>query len=228
MTGGNWKIERLSNFWKLQKLSIVGRILVSKTYLMAQATFLLGVLPLEKEVGDRINELMATFIKGNDRVIAKERWCIARELGGYGMVDMHVMNTCIKASWINRWIKNVESVDINGKRSGAEMGKPVDQWGEGRFGNQDRYTKQILVEWKNYKRMFYGTGGNIGRARLMENDGILEGKRNLGVDIFGRNRYQTLSVRVKLLRVGDFVSDGRVKDKVRIERELGMQLNMAE
>ena len=46
----NWdnairKIEKLSNFSKLQKLSIVGRILVSKTYLMAQATFLLGVLP---------------------------------------------------------------------------------------------------------------------------------------------------------------------------------------
>ncbi len=41
--------------------------------------------------------------------------------------------------------ENVESVDINGKRSGAEMGKPVDQWGEGRLGNQDRYTKQIMI-----------------------------------------------------------------------------------
>jgi hypothetical protein len=99
----NWditlrKITKLSNFWKLQKLSIVGRILVSKTFLMSQATFLLGVLPLEKEVGDRINALMANFIKGNDWVIAKDRWCIARELGGYGMVDLHVMNTCIKAN----------------------------------------------------------------------------------------------------------------------------------
>jgi len=51
----------------------------------------------------------------------------------------------------------------------------------------------------------------------------------LGVDIFGRNRwYQTLSMRVKLLRVGEIVAAGRVKDKVMIERELGMQLNMAE
>jgi len=45
----NWecvitKVNRLTNFWKIQRLSISGRILVAKTYLLSQVTFLLGSL----------------------------------------------------------------------------------------------------------------------------------------------------------------------------------------
>jgi hypothetical protein len=129
----NWngailKMERLANFWKIQRLSISGRILIAKTYLMSQAVFFMGMLPMSRNIGDRINTVIANYIKGNDRIIAKERWCIERELGGYGMIDAHILNTCIKGSWINRWIINEESQDINGKRAGVEMDKNVEQW----------------------------------------------------------------------------------------------------
>jgi len=132
--GQNWeevirKLEKLCNFWKLQKLSIVGRILIAKTYLMSNVNFLMGAIVMSKVNGDKVNEIMANYVKGSDRLIAKNRWFVARELGGYGLVDAHILNTCIKSSWINKWIINVESLDINGKRSGAELGKPVDQWG---------------------------------------------------------------------------------------------------
>lgn len=107
--GKNWevairKMEKLANFWKLQKLSIVGRILVAKTYQMSQATFFLGALPLDKNTGDKINLTLANYVKGTDRVISKEHWCISRELGEYGLVVVHIVNTCIKGAWINRWI----------------------------------------------------------------------------------------------------------------------------
>ena len=229
----NWdvavgKIERLIRFWKLQRLSISGRILVAKTYLMSQATFLMGSLELSKQMGDRINGLLANYVKGNDRIIAKERWGIARELGGYGLIDTHTLNTCIKSAWINKWIINVESLDINGKRGGVAMGKPVDQWGEGSFGGVDTGTRIIMREWKNYKRRFYNVGGNVGRARVMENDGLIEGVKNVGIRVFGEERYNRLGLRAKLVRIEELVENGRVKDKVLIEGAMGQGINMAE
>ena len=32
------------------------------------------------------------------------------------------------------------------------------------------YGPCIIKEWKNFKRMYYRVGGNINKARLMEND----------------------------------------------------------
>jgi len=77
--GENWekcigKITRMSNFWKIQRLGIGGRILVAKSYLLSQATYLLGCIPLPSEVGNRINEQMAQFARGTDRILARERW----------------------------------------------------------------------------------------------------------------------------------------------------------
>jgi len=143
-------------------------------------------------------------------------------------VDAHTLNTCIKSAWMNKWIINVESLDINGKRSGVELGKPVDQWGVGEFGILDKCTRVIMEEWKNYKRLFYKVNGNIWKARLFENDGLLEGRPNLGVGIFGIIRYSGLSVGCKTIRIGNLLVEGRAKDKVDMERALGERLNMAE
>lgn len=40
----------------------------------------------------------------------------------------------------------MESIDINGKRAGLELGKPVDQWAGGRFSNLDASTSCIIKE----------------------------------------------------------------------------------
>jgi len=122
----------------------------------------------------------------------------------------------------------VESLDINGKRGGVAMGKPVDQWGEGSFGGVDTGTRVIMREWKNYKRSFYNVGGNVGKARVMENDGLIEGVKNVGIRIFGEERYNMLGLRAKLVRIEELVENGRVKDKVLIEGAMGQGINMAE
>ena len=90
--------------------------------------------------------MLANYVKGGDRILAKERWGIARELGGYGLIDIHTLSTCIKSAWISKWIINVESLDINGKRRGVCLGKPVNQWGKGDLGNEDRGTRVIMRE----------------------------------------------------------------------------------
>jgi len=112
--GENWdekirKMERLGNFWNLQKLSITGRIMVAKTFLLSQVIFLMDTIPLSYEHGEKINKIMAYFVKGGDRIIAKNRWFLDINLGGYGLIDVHSLNYCVKASWVNRWVHNPES-----------------------------------------------------------------------------------------------------------------------
>jgi len=230
----NWedkiaKMVRLSNFWKLQKLLISGRVLVAKTFLLAQVTFFLETLPLNFETGERINRIMAEFVKGTDRIIAKDRWFKERELGGYGLVDIHVLNTCVKANWINRWSVGIDNADFIGMRGLRDSNKPVDQWGvEDEFKDSDKLKYGIMIEWRSFKQQFYRVGGNIGMACLFENDGLLMGKKNIGVHIFGQERYNSLSMAIKILPIKCFCSNGRLKDKNVIENILQMRVNMAE
>jgi hypothetical protein len=101
----NWdkaigKMQRLAWYWNSFSLSITGRVMVAKTYIMSQCVYLMGSLPLRDEYGDRINEILLEFVKGRDRLIERRRQLLCPELGGYGLVDAKIMNVCMKASWV--------------------------------------------------------------------------------------------------------------------------------
>jgi len=230
----NWdekidKMIRLSNFWRLQRLKISGRILVAKTFLLSQVVFLLETLPLLHETGERINKLMVDYVKGTDRVIAKKRWFTNREWGGYGLIDIFALNNCVKASWINRWVLNYSNADIVGGRGIGNMDKPVDQWGvsDGLL-HSDKIKSEIMQQWRVYKQCFYRVNGNFGKACLFENDGLLAGKPNIGLTVFGHERYNGLSRIRKMVIVERFFRGQRILDKVEIDVILGINMNMAE
>jgi hypothetical protein len=84
----NWekienKIVNIANYWRQFNMSIGGRIMVAKTYLLSQVTYCLGVLPIKENTANRLNELMISFVKGRDRGIARERWFMEPGEGGY-------------------------------------------------------------------------------------------------------------------------------------------------
>ena len=66
----------------------------------------MGSLPIGDELLHRMNNTIIDFVNGKERKLARERWFKPRESGGYGIVDMKIMNLCIKASWIKRWYTN--------------------------------------------------------------------------------------------------------------------------
>ena len=99
----NWeiffrKIINQSNYWKLFRLSISGRVMIAKTYMISQATYLMGALPVNDEILDRMNKVIIEFVNGREQKIAQERWYKTRKMGGYGITDMKIMNLCLKAS----------------------------------------------------------------------------------------------------------------------------------
>ena len=60
----------------------------------------MNTIPLSAEMGERINEIMINYVKGGDRSLARGRCMDKPEVGGYGLIDANIMNTSIKASWL--------------------------------------------------------------------------------------------------------------------------------
>ena len=83
----NWekflrKMINQSNYWKLFRLSISGRVMIAKTYTISQATYLMGALPVNDEILDRMNKVIIEFVNGREQKIAQERWYKTRKMGG--------------------------------------------------------------------------------------------------------------------------------------------------
>jgi hypothetical protein len=85
-----------------------------------------------------------------------------------------------------------------------------------------------MSEWKNYRRLFYRVGSNIGKAKLWENDALVEGCPNLGIRVFGREGYDRLGERMKGLRVEEFYENNMLKDKAVLEQEVQERISLAE
>jgi hypothetical protein len=60
-----------------------------KTYVLTQAVYL---YPLPEDYGNRMNDLIIEFVEGSDRPIEQRRQLLCEELGGYGIIDMNIMN----------------------------------------------------------------------------------------------------------------------------------------
>jgi hypothetical protein len=63
----------------------------------------MGILPLRKQLGDVINDILTTYVSGRDRPIERRRQLLTSSLGGYGLFDINDMCKCIKSMWIQRW-----------------------------------------------------------------------------------------------------------------------------
>jgi hypothetical protein len=112
----NWekviaKVIRLCNYWKVFRLSIAGRVMIINMFLLSQCVYLMNTLELKPEIGERLNEIFINYAKGTDRPLSRDNRFNKAELGGYGLIDINILNTSIKASWIVRWQKEREWQD---------------------------------------------------------------------------------------------------------------------
>ena len=80
--------------------------MVAKTYLVSQATYLMGIIPLSKDKAEEMNRIIIDYVNGGERMLARDRMFLQKELGGYGIVDLYKMDMYIKANWIRRWMNN--------------------------------------------------------------------------------------------------------------------------
>jgi hypothetical protein len=235
----NWekclgKITRLCNFWRLQRLGVAGRLLVSKSYLLAQVTYFLGCIPLTREYGDRINEVMAQFMKGTDKILARDRWFLPAQLGGYDLIDVHILSTGIKSTWIKRWLKEkdtnpdyIGTMALNGNNVMDLIGgKTIEYAWAPCLGS-------IMEEWKRFKVNYYRTGRNALEALVFKNNGFFNANEEFVEEtVFGSRKFVLLNQEsnnvIERVKLGQLVAGGACKQKQDIEQVLGVNINQAE
>jgi hypothetical protein len=216
----NWeivieKMTRLARYWTMFGLSISGRVLVAKTYIMSQTIYIMGVMPMSVQHGDRINEIILNFVKGNDRLLERRRQLLSASLGGYGLVDVNIMNVCVKSSWMDRWKRESDNPDIMScilwKRN-----ELVETWKVERNMVHDKgllVLEDIVDKWMTFKRSFYVIGKNIWKGEVFDNEAIMEGRENLGRLIFNNDRYEEVKQNVTGVRLEDIGNENGILEK---------------
>jgi len=171
------------------------------------------------------------FVRGRDRVIEGQRQLLEAALGGYGILDIKIMDICMKCTWVRRWLieqrytdypmlQALGGRDINVNQIGLDtadiIGKPVIEY--------------IVKCWIRFAGEFYSAGNNIWRARVFENQVIRgEGNDNIEISIFGRRRYNIMREQLKDARLEDLMDEeGETLDLVVINRKFGTNINWAE
>jgi hypothetical protein len=221
----NWdiaigKMQRLAWYWTAFKLSITGRVMVAKTYLLSQCIYFMGSLPLKDNYGDRINEILLDFVKGSDRLIERRRQLLCPALGGYGLVDAKLMNVCMKAAWIERWKREMPYMDYMvstvwnlNEENGTRDIKICDTVGKGLPIMED-----IVRAWIKFKSRFYEWGNNIYKAQLFGNEALLREGRKLEEVVFTEGQYRVIEETVRDSIVEDICTEGgglETKDKLK-------------
>ncbi|MFN9979186.1 MAG: hypothetical protein ACK53Y_04695, partial [bacterium] len=206
----NWdnaitKMRRFCRFWYTFGLSISGRVMAVKTYIMSQAIYFMGVLPLPEQKGIEINDIITDYVRGGGRLLEASRRTICEELGGYGIIDVRVLNNSIKCTWLKRWNGERSFYDYPMLYAMKERGQLVDRVGKLSV-NVARMPVlgNILSCWSEFKDKFYSIGENIKKAVLFENE-ILGEDFSTCVEsvVFDYNRYRRLRDRIKAVRIED-------------------------
>ncbi len=65
----NWdaailKMRRFCGFWSSFGLSISGRVMAVKTYILSQAIYFMGVIPLPDQKGIEMNDIITEYVRG--------------------------------------------------------------------------------------------------------------------------------------------------------------------
>ena len=104
-------INRIAD-WRGKLLSTAGKLTLLKSCLASIPIYLLSVIKFPKWAIETINSQMGNFLwndsEGNHKYHLANWLSVAqkKEFGGWGIPDLHTLNLCLLASWINRYHLN--------------------------------------------------------------------------------------------------------------------------
>ena len=224
-------MENYSRYWKMFKLSISGRVMVARTYIISQATYLMGIIPLPANKADEMNRIIIDYVNGGERMLAQDKLFLQKELGSYGLVDSYKMDMYIKANWIRRWMSNKwikdysECICLRGEYEEPDCVNIVDL----HLLRECMASKTIMLRWAEYKGEFYKVGQNVNGALLFASEFVIGNSRPQKIQVFDAERERELAVRMRRIRVRDMMDElGRIKDKLGMEMEIGEMITYAE
>jgi len=232
----NWemrinKISGLINFWNQYNLTITGRVLVAKTFLLSQVTFLMGLIKLNQETADRIERLIERYVLGKLQV-ARDRIYNTVEQGGIGLIKISELDTAIGCAWINRWKKEGTRVDITGGRVlTAARNNNIELINKDLI-NSKKYpcARRIGEMWHTFRSKYYENDANLYQGTIFSNPGLRNrmGEMIGGHSIFSQMRYENIRELFWDIKVGQLVDENGIRNKEEVELILGTAITGTE
>jgi hypothetical protein len=140
-------------------------------------------IPVRDEFLEKINRVIIEYINGGERMLARSRWFLSKEEGGYGMFDMKTLNLCIKAAWIKKWMSPVGR-DYSDTRclKGCKIPDFINMEEINTVGWYS--SGEVMQKWLEYKQNFYSVGKNMLGAHLFFNNFLKVEGRIVNVRVF--------------------------------------------
>jgi hypothetical protein len=187
----NWqkcisKIRGLINYWSRYSLTLTGRVLVAKTFLISQISFYLGIIPLDPAAGKTIEQMIEKYAIGKLQ-IARDRIYNKIEQGGIGLLKISDLDIAMKSAWINRWKREGKAVDITGSRVLGTARQENIEYINKDLIPSNRYpcARGMANAWHTFRSKLYENDGNLYSASIFSNPGI----RNRMNEMVGGGEY---------------------------------------
>jgi hypothetical protein len=232
----NWekcktKIQGLINYWNQFNLTLIGRVLVAKTFLLSQVSFMLGIIPIDSNTAKSIEGMIERFAIGKLQ-IAQDRIYNKIEQGGTGLLRISELNTAMKSAWVNRWKREGQDVDITGSRVlGMARGECAE------YINKDLISaarhpcaRGVANAWHEFRNKVYENDGNFYSAGLFTNPGLRNrmGEMLGGGNIFAAGRYEQIREQIWDIPVGVYCLEEGIRDKQEVQMIMGINLTNLE
>jgi exonuclease III len=227
-TGIKEKIIRTATFWERFKLSLPGRIIIAKTYLVSQLNYVGCFLKPSDDVIDEIQVIINNFVKGNLN-ISSLRIHLPPAQGGLGMFDLKNFLKSQMCAWIGRafrlpidnWQYDLVSLAPNNNIS---LIRPCDLVAE-----RNPILYNIVEAYRDFYCSFSKYGENYKEAYLFDNDAFLWGphfRDPINTGTFGLRFYQENKDKIRSLKYSDCFNEDVFKGLNEF-REEGLPLTLA-
>jgi hypothetical protein len=197
------KMINIATFWERFRLSLSGRIVVAKTFLISQLNYTACWLPVPDEQLDSMQRIIDSFVIGTFN-ISRERVCLPVELGGLGMFNLKKFIEAQKCAWVAR----THMLCIDNWRYDLKLLSPGNNLSFLRASDVDGdlhpILKNITNAFDNFRSDFSARNGNYKKSYLFENKAFCTGENvPVNASFFGRQFYRTHEIRIRNLRYCD-------------------------
>ena len=166
----NWdsKVDKINNIikvWKMRNLTMVGKILITKSLLSSQLTYISSVLTLPEHVIKDINKTLFQFVWGGSEKVKRKTIINSYECGGLKMLHLPSFLDSLKWSWIKRitnkntanW-KNIPLFEIQKKKLGLDILKcnciikSISEIYKNELNNVSTFYREVIELWLKCKQ----------------------------------------------------------------------------
>ena len=99
------KCEKVLNEWKARNLTIIGRILIIKTFIVSQFLYVSSIICMPEYVANQVNKMIISFIwKGKKSKLSRSIVYKSKANGGLGVPNIKCMISVSNIKWFRRYL----------------------------------------------------------------------------------------------------------------------------